>query len=84
MVWIASVCTWTPRRDFLNRTRPTLSEQPKSRPPKGLTVYSSGAFSLDEIRLGETFADVVPVPEPSAAWLLLLGSVLLLKVRKQS
>ena len=31
---------------------------------QGLTIYSTGAFSLDEIRLGESFADVVPVPEP--------------------
>ena len=33
----------------------------------GLTLYSTGAFSVDEIRVGTTFADVVPtaaVPEP--------------------
>jgi hypothetical protein len=36
----------------------------------GLTLYSTGAFSIDEFRLGETFADVTPVvPEP-ATWLL--------------
>lgn len=28
---------------------------------EGLTIYSTGAFSLDEIRIGETFADVVPL-----------------------
>ena len=35
----------------------------------GLTIYSTGAFSLDEIRVGTTFADVAPsaVPLPSAA-----------------
>jgi hypothetical protein len=32
----------------------------------GVTLYSTGAFSMDEFRLGETFADVTPiVPEPS-------------------
>jgi hypothetical protein len=39
----------------------------------GLTLYSTGAFSFDEIRVGTTFADVAPggapvVPLPSAAW----------------
>jgi len=35
----------------------------------GLTIYCTGAFSLDEIRVGTTFADVAPsaVPMPSAA-----------------
>ena len=38
----------------------------------GVTLYSTGAFSIDEFRLGETFADVTPaVPEP-ATWLLAL------------
>jgi hypothetical protein len=32
----------------------------------GLTLYSTGAFSIDELRLGETFADVTPVPEPAS------------------
>jgi len=32
----------------------------------GFTIYSTGAFSIDELRMGETFADVTPaVPEPS-------------------
>ncbi|MBX9579216.1 MAG: PEP-CTERM sorting domain-containing protein [Gemmataceae bacterium] len=36
----------------------------------GLTIYSTGAFSVDEIRVGMTFADVTPVapaavPEPA-------------------
>jgi hypothetical protein len=42
----------------------------------GLTLYSTGAFSIDEFRLGETFADVTPaVPEPAsvliALWVVL-------------
>jgi hypothetical protein len=38
----------------------------------GLTLYSTGAFSIDEFRLGETFADVTPaIPEP-ATWILAL------------
>jgi hypothetical protein len=37
-------------------------------PVTGLTIYSTGQFSIDEIRVGTTFADVTPaVPEPSAA-----------------
>ena len=42
----------------------------------GLTLYSTGAFSVDEIRVGTTFADVVPtvaVPEPTSLALLCLG-----------
>ncbi len=34
----------------------------------GLTIYATGSFSMDELRLGETFADVVPqvaTPSPS-------------------
>jgi hypothetical protein len=31
----------------------------------GLTIYSTGGFGMDEIRVGETFQDVTPaVPEP--------------------
>jgi hypothetical protein len=38
----------------------------------GLTLYSTGAFSIDEFRLGETFADVTPaVPEPATALIAL-------------
>jgi hypothetical protein len=33
----------------------------------GVTIYSTGAFSIDEFRLGETFADVTPtIPEPAS------------------
>ncbi len=33
-----------------------------------LTLYSTGAYGLDEIRIGTTYADVVPaiVPEPAS------------------
>jgi hypothetical protein len=37
-----------------------------------LVIYSTGAFSIDEIRVGSTYADVAPVPEPSL--LALLGT----------
>jgi hypothetical protein len=44
-------------------------------PVTGLTIYSTGAFSIDEIRMGDTFADVTPVvPEPSAALCLCLAA----------
>ncbi|HEY8428272.1 MAG TPA: hypothetical protein VIL20_07850 [Sandaracinaceae bacterium] len=43
-----------------------------------LTLYSSGAFSLDEIRVGDTFASVTPVPEPSSAHATALVALLLL------
>jgi hypothetical protein len=48
----------------------------------GLTIYSSGAMRIDELRLGETFADVTPaVPEPSGVVLLVLGTCALLRGR---
>jgi hypothetical protein len=46
-----------------------------------LTLYSTGAFSIDEIRIGTTYADVVPsiaVPEPSSAALAATGILCLL------
>ncbi len=47
-----------------------------------LTIYSTGAFSLDELRVGNTFADVVPVvPEP--AGLVLGGSIILLALGRR-
>jgi hypothetical protein len=42
----------------------------------GLTLYSTGAYSIDELRVGNTFADVTPVtavPEPHSMLLLGLG-----------
>ena len=44
----------------------------------GLTIYSTGAFSVDAIRLGDTFADVTPVPEPGVAAITCVGVCLLL------
>jgi hypothetical protein len=54
---------------------------------QGLTLYSSGAMALDEIRVGETFADVTPVavPEPGALCtmsLMLLNSAGLWRIRR--
>ena len=45
-------------------------------PVVGLTAYSTGAYSLDEIRVGTTFADVVPIPEPSSDVILVTVLVL--------
>jgi hypothetical protein len=47
----------------------------------GLTIYSTGAFSVDEIRVGDTFADVTPVPEPSSAAAVGVASLLLARRR---
>ena len=50
----------------------------------GVTLYSTGAHDVDEIRIGTTYADVVPptgdgsaVPLPGVAWagMALLGGV---------
>lgn len=47
----------------------------------GFTLYSTGAFSVDELRLGTTYADVTPaIPEPSFAWLA--ASLLLIRRRR--
>jgi hypothetical protein len=51
----------------------------------GFTLYSTGEFSVDELRLGETFADVTPVvPEPGGAVLLLAAAVGLVARRRRS
>lgn len=46
----------------------------------GLTIYSTGAFRIDEIRLGDTFADVTPavaaIPEPSTLAMGVTGVLL--------
>jgi hypothetical protein len=41
----------------------------------GLVIYSTGGFSVDEIRWGNTFFDVVPVPEPGSIALAALGAI---------
>ena len=48
----------------------------------GLELYSTGAFSFDELRVGETFQSVTPVPEPSAG-MLLVFSLMLVSTRKR-
>ena len=49
----------------------------------GVTIYSTGAFSIDEFRLGETFADVTPiVPEPSFLAMALTAAAALLPARR--
>jgi hypothetical protein len=51
-------------------------------PVTGLTIYSTGAFSIDELRLGNTFLDVTPiVPAPAAAVPLLLAAIALRRRR---
>jgi hypothetical protein len=47
-----------------------------------LTLYSSGAFSMDEPRIGHTFADVTPIPEPGAISLLLASTLALFRWRR--
>jgi hypothetical protein len=48
----------------------------------GLTIYSTGAMRIDELRVGETFADVTPIPEPGALGLL-VASALALPLRRR-
>lgn len=49
----------------------------------GLTIYSTGAMRIDELRLGETFADVAPaVPEPAGFVLFLAGTCALHRGRR--
>jgi hypothetical protein len=40
---------------------------------QGLTIYSTGAMRIDELRVGQTFADVTPVPEPAAGMLVAIS-----------
>jgi hypothetical protein len=41
----------------------------------GINIYSTGQFSVDEIRWGETYADVTPVPEPGTVALFVVGAL---------
>lgn len=51
----------------------------------GLTLYSTGAFSIDELRVGDTFADVTPVvPEPGTATALGAAGIMLRRVRSRT
>ena len=49
----------------------------------GLFPRGNGTFVFDEVRMGDSLSDVVVVPEPSVAALVLVGSGLLLIRRKQ-
>jgi hypothetical protein len=50
----------------------------------GLTIYSTGAMRIDEIRLGETFADVTPiVPEPAGIVLWSVAASALIASRRR-
>ena len=50
----------------------------------GLTIYTSGAFSMDELRVGQTFADVTPVvPEPSGAAMVAIAVTFLAGRRRR-
>jgi hypothetical protein len=53
----------------------------------GLNIYSRGGFRLDEIRVGDTWADVTPtsaeVPEPSSLALMGAGGLLVAFGRKR-
>ena len=40
-----------------------------------LVIYSTGAFGIDEIREGMTYADVTPVPEPSVLTLFCIAAI---------
>jgi hypothetical protein len=43
----------------------------------GFAISTSATLQIDEIRIGESWADVVPVPEPTSASLVLVGLGLL-------
>ncbi len=51
----------------------------------GLQGTSYGAFDLDELRIGETFADVTPnvIPEPATGMLMGLGLLALIARRRR-
>jgi len=44
---------------------------------------TNALFAVDEIRLGTTFADVAPIPEPAAFGLATLGGLALLSLRRK-
>jgi hypothetical protein len=48
----------------------------------GLRIDGSGAFCIDEIRIGETYADVVPIPEPATLAVLALGGLAMIRRRR--
>lgn len=50
----------------------------------GMARFSAGSIAVDEIRLGDTFADVTGVPEPSSVLLSALGALSLLGRRRRA
>lgn len=46
-----------------------------------LGISTSDAYSVDEIRLGLTYASVTPAPEPGAAAMMIIGTCMLLRRR---
>lgn len=49
-----------------------------------LSLQAGNSDAFDEIRIGSTFADVSPVPEPASAGLLAAGSLLLVRRRRRA
>jgi hypothetical protein len=49
----------------------------------GLTLYATGAMRIDELRIGHTFADVTPVPEPAAVALAAVAIVVSRRLRQR-
>lgn len=47
------------------------------------TIRGTDNNVIDELRIGSTYASVIPAPEPTAAPLLLLGGLALLAVRRR-
>jgi hypothetical protein len=50
----------------------------------GTIAGSPGSIVFDELRVGTTYADVTPIPEPATWMLLVVGSVSVSRVRRRS
>jgi len=49
-----------------------------------LIIYSTGAFTLDEIAVGDSFASVTGAPEPYILWPLAMGVATLMIARRKN